>query len=115
MEDKLIELLESFGHPVFRQGSLVEDESYPHTFFTFWNNDEYEVTAYDNQTAIAAYNYDVNVYSADVNLTYSLLKEARKLLLKNKFIILSRGHDVGSDEVSHTGRGMTVLYMDKEV
>ena len=29
MEDKLIELLETFGYPVIRQGSLGEDESYP--------------------------------------------------------------------------------------
>ena len=29
MEDKLIEILESYGYPVRRQGSLAENEEYP--------------------------------------------------------------------------------------
>ncbi|MFR7662245.1 MAG: hypothetical protein ACLUZ0_04030 [Coprococcus sp.] len=39
MEDQLIQLLETFEYPVIRQGSLPEDEVYPDSFFTFWNND----------------------------------------------------------------------------
>ena len=39
MEDKLIEILEAFGVPVFLQGSLADDEPYPDSFFTFWNDD----------------------------------------------------------------------------
>lgn len=115
MEDKLIELLQTLNYPVFRQGSLGLEEEYPDTFFTFWNNDESEIKAYDNQTATVGHNYDVNVYSNDANQTYSILREARALLKKNNFIILSRGHDVASDEESHTGRGMTILYIEREV
>lgn len=116
MEDKLIELLESFGYPVIRQGSLLEDEPYPPTFFTFWNNDDYEHSAYDNQTLNAESNFDVNVYSDDVQTTYDLLRRARRLLKENGFSAPSRGHDVASDENTHTGRGMnvTILYDDKK-
>ena len=48
MEDNLIEILESFGYPVYRQGSLSDDETYPGTFFTFWNNDSPDHAHYDN-------------------------------------------------------------------
>lgn len=114
LEDKLIELLETFGFPVFRQGSLSEDEEYPQTFFTFWCNEEAENSAYDNETQSVVYDYDVNVYSDDANQVYSLLRQARTLLKENGFTIVSRGYDIASDEPSHTGRGMNVVYINIE-
>ena len=42
MEDNLILILEQFNYPVFRQGSLTEDDPYPKTFITFWNADSAE-------------------------------------------------------------------------
>lgn len=109
MEDELIKLLESFGYPVRRQGSLADDEDYPETFFTFWNNDEYEKRAYDNETKFVEYDFDVNVYSIDSELAYDLLNQARQLLKSNGFVTPSRGYDVTSDEKTHTGRGMNIL------
>lgn len=114
MVSKLIGLLESFGYPVFRQGSLTEDEPYPETFFTFWNNIESENQAFDNITTEVLYDYDVNVYSTDPDRVYSLLKEARTLLRKNGFRTPDRGHDIGSDEPTHTGRGMNVTILNNE-
>lgn len=114
MEDELIELLESFGYPVIRQGSLAPDSSYPNTFFTFWNNDETGESFYDNETASVDYSYDINVYSNDPDLTYSLLSQARILLKQNRWIIATRGYDVPSDEITHTGRGMEVIYLNYE-
>ena len=38
MEDLLISTLENLGFPIIRQGSLAEDDEYPQSFFTFWNN-----------------------------------------------------------------------------
>lgn len=110
MEDKLIELLGTFDFPVIRQGSLSDNDEYPDTFFTYWNNDEYETKAYDNVTASVLYDYDVNVYSTDPIKVYNLLIAARGLLKANGFITPSRGHDVGSDEPTHTGRGMNVQF-----
>lgn len=111
MEDKLIEILESFGYPVIRQGSLGQDESYPEHFFTFWENDSYDGGHYDNCDVSCVYDYDVNFYSIDPNLTYSKLKEAKKLLKANGFIISGNGYGVASDEDTHTGRGMNALYL----
>ena len=118
MEDLLIELLGSFGYPVIRQGSLTDSEPYPNTFFTFWNNDESQIKAFDNGFELVAYDFDVNCYSNNPLTTYELLRSARKLLKQNGFEPLSRGYDVASDEPTHTGRGFRVIkkvYENQEV
>lgn len=114
MEDILINLLKTFNVPVIRQGSLAPDQVYPNTFFTFWNNDESEHSAYDNETAIVDYDFDINVYSTNPDTAYSLLKQARELLKQNGWIIATRGYDVSSDEITHVGRGMEILYLNTE-
>jgi hypothetical protein len=112
MEDQLIELLELFGYPVLRQGSLSEDESYPDHFFTFWNNDSSNHSHYDNDEYGTDWDFDVNFYSMDPEKTYSVLAQARQKLKEAKWIIPSKGYDVASDEVTHTGRGMEVHYLE---
>ena len=114
MEDTLIELLASFKKPVIRQGSLAPNEDYPDTFFTFWSNDETEHSAYDNDTANVDYDFDVNVYSTNPDTAYQLLSQARKLLKENGWIIATRGYDVASDEITHIGRGIEILYLKTE-
>ena len=114
MEDILINLLKTFNVPVIRQGSLAPDQAYPDTFFTFWNNDESEHSAYDNETANVDYDFDVNIYSTNPDTAYSLLKQARELLKQNGWIIATRGYDISSDEITHVGRGMEVLYLNTE-
>lgn len=114
MEDQLIQLLESFGFPVMRQGSLPSDQAYPDTFFTFWDSTEDGQSFYDNDTASVVYDFDVNVYSTNPDAAYSLLTAARKLLKGNGWIIATRGFDVPSDEITHVGRGMIVQYLQYE-
>lgn len=114
MEDILIELLSTLKYPVIRQGSLAPDETYPDTFFTFWNNDETEHSAYDNDTVNVDYDFDVNVYSTNPDTAYQLLFQARKLLKENGWIIATRGYDVASDEITHIGRGMEILFLKTE-
>ncbi len=111
MEDNLIQLLESFGYPVIRQGSLPAGQAYPDTFFTFWNSTEEGQSFYDNDTASIVFDFDVNVYSTSPDTAYSLLNEARTLLKGNNWIIATRGYDVASDEITHVGRGMIVQYL----
>ncbi len=112
MEDSLIELLETFGVPVYRQGSMSNDEEYPETFITFWNNDSVNHSHYDNDEYGTNWDFDVNVYSSDPEMVYSLLMEIRSLLKQNGWITPEKGHDVASDEATHTGRGMQVLFLD---
>lgn len=114
MEDTLINILESFGYPVIRQGSLAPSEAYPKTFFTYWNNSETEQSAYNNQTLAVVYDYDVNVYSTSPTTVYNLLQEARQLLKKNGWQTPDRGHDLASDEITHIGRGMEVTFLKNE-
>lgn len=114
MEDNLIEILETFNLPVIRQGSLAPDEAYPDTFFTFWNNDEDGQSYYDNEAATVVYDYGVNVYSTDPDNVYSLLRQARQILKQNNWIIARRGYDIASDEITHVGRGMEVLFLSNE-
>lgn len=111
MEDILIELLSSLGYPVYRQGSFDEGDKYPDSFFTFWNTASPDHSHYDNKDYMAEWEFDVNFYSTDPELTYSVLASARNLLKQEKWIIPSRGYDVYSDENTHTARGMQAIFL----
>lgn len=112
MEDTLIALLETFKYPVIRQGSLGDDEAYPDTFFTFWNNSEDGDSFYDNETIKIIHTFNVNVYSTDPDTVYTLLRSARDLLKTNGWIPTMMGYDIASDEITHTGRGMELTYLE---
>ena len=112
MEDKLIELLDSFGYPVKLQGSLLPDEPYPDSFFTFWNNSSEGEKYYDNDEKSTTYSYDVNFYSISPELVYTVLRQAKKILKDNGFIVSGDGHSVVSDEPTHDGRGIDVMYLN---
>ena len=111
MEDNLISILESFGFPIFRQGSLTEDKPYPDNFFTFWNTDSPDHSYYNNFDYGTSWAYDVNFYSNDPDKTYNYLANARAALKNAGWIVTSKGYDVVSDEPTHTGRGMEVYYL----
>lgn len=112
MEDLLIKTLESFGYPILRQGSLSESDAYPEHFFTFWNNTADGDGFYDNTETRTIWDFDLNFYSIDPALTYSKLLEAKIKLKEAGFIVTGKGYDVPSDEPTHTGRGINVLYLE---
>ena len=112
MEDNLIELLESLSYPVYKQGSFSDTDEYPDNFFTFWNNDSPDHAHYDNTDYGTEWDFDVNFYSNNPNLTYSVLLEIRSLLKENGWVIPDKGHDVMSDYPTHTGRGITALFLE---
>ena len=112
MEDNLIEILSTFGYPVYKQGSMSADNAYPETFFTFWNNDSEDHSHYDDTNYGIVWDFDVNVYSSDPENTYSVLENARAALKTAGWIIGGKGYDVISDEATHTGRGMNALYLE---
>lgn len=115
MKTKLIELLETFGYPVMLQGSMAEDAKYPDHFFTFWNNETPSNSHYDNDATSYVWNFDVNFYSNNPVIVNTKLDEVRRLLKTNGFVVTGKGHDIVSDEPTHTGRGITVLYLESEV
>ena len=113
MKDALISLLETFGYPVRLQGSFAEDEQYPESFFTFWNNDTSDGSHYDNDAVNYIWDFDVNFYSIDPDLVNTVLLEARRIMKSNGWIMSGKGHDVASDEPTHTGRSINVTYIEK--
>lgn len=111
MKDLLIKTLEPLGHPIIQQGSLNKDDPYPETFFTFWNNDSGE-TNYDDKANNYIWDFDLNVYSNNPELTNSLLLQAKEKLIEAGFIVSGKGYDVASDEITHTGRGINVQIIE---
>lgn len=112
MKDALIKILETFGYPIFLQGSLNDKDSYPDTFFTFWNNSVDDGSHYDDTAMDYIWNFDLNVYSTNPNLVDSLLLDAKQKLIDSGWIVGGKGYDVFSDEPTHTGRGMNIFYIE---
>ena len=110
MEDLLISTLETMGYPVRLQGSLLAKESYPDNFFTFWNDSADGSSFYSNEEEAILWQYSLNFYSIDPILVNSKLLEAKSLLKAAGFIVSGAGYSVMSDEPTHTGRGITILY-----
>lgn len=113
MKDLLISTLEPLGYPILLQGSLGEDEAYPTSFFTFWNNDTSGSEFYDNEEHSYVWDFDLNFYSIDPDLVNAKLIVAKQLLRAQGFIVTGKGYDVPSDEPTHTGRGIHVLKIEK--
>ena len=120
MEDLLISTLGALGYPVRLQGSLLKDEPYPDSFFTFWNNESDGDSFYSNTEGAILWDYELNFYSTDVVLVNNMFKiikgtpTAKSLLKEAGFIISGAGYDVASDEPTHTGRGINLLYRQEQ-
>lgn len=112
MVDELITILNSFKVPVYRQGSMSVDESYPKTFITFWNNGSPDHAHYNNSEYGTAWSYNVYVYSSDPAEVYNLLSQIRAALKGAGWIVPSKGQDVTSDEATHTGRMIEISYLE---
>lgn len=112
MKDLLINTLSTMGYPVRLQGSLGEEEEYPNSFFTFWNNDTSGDEFYDNEEHSCVWDFDLNLYSVDPNIAEYELLNAKKLLKEKGFIVSGKGYDVMSGESTHTGRGINVKYKE---
>ncbi len=108
MKKILTELLETFGYPVFLQGSLSAEEDYPDSFFTFWNFDTPEEAFYDNDANQALWGFWVYFYSVDPRLVEVMPERARKSLKENGFILQGKAHDIAVDKPTHTGAFITV-------
>lgn len=113
MKQKLIDVLSTFGYPVFLQGSLNEEEPYPDSFITFWVNDVPDNTHYDNNNATWDWDFSVIFYSNDPALVNSKPNEIRKALKAAGFIPQGKGQDIASDEPTHTGWQMDVYYIER--
>ena len=112
MKERLIEVLSSFGFPVFLQGSLNEGDAYPETFITFWTNNADDGSHYDDLPANWVWEFDVYVYSSDPRVVNGLPDQVRRALSAAGFVPRGKGWDVASDEPTHTGWGMEFYYIE---
>ena len=113
VKELLINTLESFDVPIILQGSLSDEDEYPDSFFTFFNNETVDDAFYDNMESETIWNFDLNYYSIDPASVNSTLLEAKKQLKAVGFIVDGKGYDVLSDTDTHTGRGLNILYIEK--
>lgn len=110
MEELLISTLEVLGYPIRLQGSLLANERYPDHFFTYWNDASESSAFYSNEEKSIIWAFSLNFYSIDPLLVNSKLLEAKKLLKNAGFIVSGAGYSVMSDENTHSGRGISVIY-----
>lgn len=108
MKSELIELLESFGFPVFLQGSLNSADDYPDSFFTFWNFDTPETAFYDDDANRAVWGFWVYFYSTEPRKVEQIPENARQILKRNGWIPQGKPQDIQTDAVTHTGAFFTV-------
>lgn len=109
----LIDTLSGFDYPIYLQGSLSDEDAYPDSFFTFFNNETNDDAFFDNQETRTIWDFDLNIYSIDPEVVNSTLLEAKPLLKAAGFIVDGAGYDVLSDEETHTGRGINILYIER--
>ena len=112
MKNELITILQEFGYPVKLQGSLAEGAAYPESFFTFWNNETTDLRHYDNLPNGYVWDFTVYFYSTDPELVNEKLEDAITALKAAGWIIRGKGYDVPTDEITHTGRAVDVLYIE---
>ena len=91
---------------------MAKDALYPDTFFTFWNNDSFDYTHFDNAPSGYVWDFDINLYSNNPVTVNETLPLVISTLKENGWIISGMGRDVPSDEATHTGRGITALYLN---
>lgn len=109
----LITTLAPFKYPVMLQGSLSDENAFPASFFTFFNNDTADGGFYDNTETKTIWNFDLNFYSNNPALVNTVLLEAKSLLKAAGFIVDGVGYDVLSNNPTHTGRAINIIYVDK--
>lgn len=109
----LYSTLEAQGLPVYLQGSMADDESYPEQFITYQNLATDGGMYYDNQEGAVVWSYNVAVYATRPDVAQSTLMKIRDELRALDFVASGAGHDMISDEPTHTGRGLDVLYVER--
>lgn len=111
----LIDCVSGFGFPVFLQGSIADDEAYPDSFFTYWNNETESLNYYDNEETQIIWDFDLNFYTNAPETIDSTIAQAKQQLKAAGFIVGGAGYDVLSDEPSHTGRGINPIYIERMI
>ena len=79
MKQILLNVLETFGYPVFLQGTLGENEPFPAAFFTFQTMLSSDIS-FDNVDKYAVYGFQVFFYANDPHTVESVATQSRAAL-----------------------------------
>lgn len=101
-------------YPIYLQGSMSVDDTYPASFFTYWNNSTNDDAFFDNTETETIWDFDLNFYSNNPLLVNTVLVEAKPILKAVGFIVDGAGYDVLSDEPTHTGRGINLIFIERK-
>ena len=112
MKQKLITALQTFGYPVFLQGTLNPADAYPHTFITFFVDSTDDNAHFDNIVYSVDWAFSVILYSDNPATVNTKPDEIRAALRAAGFIPQGKGNDVMSDEPTHTGWAMDFIYTE---
>ncbi len=107
-------LTDRYDFPIYLQGSMSNDAAYPDSFFTYWNNTTSDSAFYNNTETETIWDLDLNFYSNNPVLVNTMLLEVKSLLKSVGFIIDGSGYDVISDEATHTGRGINLIFIERK-
>lgn len=102
MKQILLNVLNSFGFPVFLLGTLGENEPYPPAFFTFSTLESDDI-CFDDEDSYAVYRFQIIFYANDPHIVEEVATESRRKLKAAGFIPDGRGEDIQSEEPTHTG------------
>ena len=104
----LKDIFELIDVPIYRQGSLAENEEYPdETFCTYWMRADNLEDWYDNKPRKRKITCDINIYSNDYDIMSQKIQKIRDDCIEND-IVTSSIHDLASDDINYTGQGVTV-------
>lgn len=104
----LKDVFELIDVPIYRQGSLAENEEYPDaTFCTYWMRADDLEDWYDNKPRKREISCDINIYSNDYDTMSQKIQKIRDDCIEND-IVTSSIHDLASDDANYTGQGITV-------
>lgn len=113
--NNLYAILAGFGLPVYLQGSMTDDEPYPTAFYTYYNNETEGARFYDDGERAIVWDFDVNAYADNPDVAQHMLLQARDALRAAGYLCGGAGYDIISDEPTHTGRGINVIYVERVV
>lgn len=107
MTNILFDIWNEMGFPYHRQGSLT-DETYPPSFFTYWNIDSDNASFYDNAERRYIEDWYVGFYTNDPNILYSTMDDFINRAKARGIVLSRRAKDVDADKDYYYGRGCTV-------
>lgn len=111
IKDTLISILERFcPDEVYLQGTLNPDETYAASFITYYITDSEFNEHYDDVAGRTDWDVSVMYYSNDPLKVQSIPPLIIRALRDEGFIPKGAGHDLISDDKSHTGWAMDFVY-----